>query len=1005
MRRLRLRLPAALVRLHTADAGWRDEATERAAEDGALALRSGLLASVPTQGDPAVVEAALAIAHQILAEHRPDDLVILVFPGLVETGDEGAREVRTPLIDDLEAQGPRVAPGQVYLTSHASWELESGWRLESAGAYRGPSGRELPLWKLVTPAERQPWRNPTLLGAARRRVERPELEDTVDGLRTGPGLVLTGPMGCGKTRLAHLAIRGEIALWARPWSRRSGGPSLASQLLDQIVHPVEGARPLVERADPPPRSAGWWDPARVGSEDEALALLRDLLASHRLPSTVQIVIEDAERLDGSGRRLVRELLRHQRLGDGLRVVVTTRGASGYDAWDLPEVRVGRFKNDEMTQLGMSLLDDLSMPPQVRAALLDASRGIPFALEESLVQLTRSKVVRRVYGNFFFSGGDLEDPEPSPRLIRHLEAECGRLGNSTPLRVMAHLESGIPIEELTESALGLAPDLPRDWYERYLEAELVDIEAAGLDQILNHACPLYRRAMNDSIPASSAESVRHLIGRQLAALGPGEDRWQAYALLAGTAEAIPVLLELARHPPPETPSGALFASLADELQAHREREGSEDLEMALLWQILPLARRTGKLHRLGDAIERALELSEGHPARRLALIALRAEKLLNDGRPRDAEVSLLEALEIAQETGDKRKAQLFVQLGKVLQRQHRYPEARKLFERLLPALDDETSRALEATCTFHLGNIALYERRLETALSLHRDSLNLRRELGLDKQIGSSLSALGTVHLELGDYPRALKTYQQAEEVLDLHGREGEVSYALLGQGRSLSRLGDYTAASHPFKRALEERSQRDDRMGEAIARLIVADNQLNLRQLDTALEEAKRAHYALTLTEATRQLGLAERLLGRIALGQRRYDDARQHLETAVNLHQRHGDIMAATFDRAWLLEASLAIADHRRIEELCSALEAVLETLRYPEGGEILDLRLHQGLEWLRQRGRDVDPEVSLRRAYGELMRKTEMLDADLRSPFLYQVADNRAILEAATRLAVDGS
>ena len=84
--------------------------------------------------------------------------------------------------------------------------------------------------------------------------------------------------------------------------------------------------------------------------------------------------------------------------------------------------------------------------------------------------------------------------------------------------------------------------------------------------------------------------------------------------------------------------------------------------------------------------------------------------------------------------------------------------------------------------------------------------------------GKSLTALGAVYLALGNYPSAFESYREAHELLEEHGAEDDVGFPLLGLGKVLNRLGDYTSASQPLKIALALREGKDEVTGEAVVK-------------------------------------------------------------------------------------------------------------------------------------------------------------------------------------------
>lgn len=446
---------------------------------------------------------------------------------------------------------------------------------------------------------------------------------------------------------------------------------------------------------------------------------------------------------------------------------------------------------------------------------------------------------------------------------------------------------------------------------------------------------------------------------------------------------------------------LLDEVARTLAEHRLDSADAATEYQLLWLLLPLARHTGKLPRFKAELDRALQLAGGRTDQLLALASLRAELETQEGRYAAAEQTLRSSLKLASEVDEDRKGALLVKLGRVLVHQERYEQAGELFAEVLPVVEHGGQAALAASCRFHLGNIALRQGRFAAATSHHRQGLAVRKGLGEPRALCSSLCALGAVSLAAGNYPQALTWFGQAETEARRGDELADLAYALYGLGRTCSRLGDYTGAAPRLRSSLDIRKRIGDKEGQAISLLAVAENTLRLGQPRKALEEAKEAAFHLSLLSPSGTVGDSERLLGDILVAQRKGNEARRHLQTALDRHEKQGDPTAMAFDRAALLRLHLDWPVREEMEPLIDAVVEYLEGHPYPDLGERLDFEVWHALEKLHQKGvqggRVAQRDKYLERAFKTVMRKTGYLDAGHRHRFLFQVPENDAILRAA--------
>ncbi len=1012
------RLPCAGLRVWWAE-GAAPVAHPLAVVPGVHELSPGFFAVAPLAGDAAVFDTALHLASS-LAETagEPTELRALVFPAEIRVSGRSVEAVSDFLVRDLEAAAPELTAPGVYLTSRAAKMLEHPQELITGGEYRGPSGKVLPL---VLAAGRQldtlPWRNRELFERRSEFAPRPELDAELTELARAPSAAVAGPLGCGKTRLVweHLARGESTFLWMRARSERAPEPSLGVQILAQILDPTSS-----QRADPRhpaslgdafddatrTRLASWRESTGLG-EAEALAGMVELIVDRvfgrgRRPLT--LVCDDAHQATREDSRFLLQLRQLPHLGSRFRLLVIGRRGPGWgkelDA--LPTLEVPPLRAEQMRRLADRVTAGLSLPSEVEERIVAASGGHPLAFEEGLLSLIHNRSLRRIYGSFFFGGDPSAGFLPSARLVRHVEAEVSRLGPGLPVQLLAAVRIPVPASELSAACSLLGEASGPGWEEPLLAAGLLTAAGSPWGPGLEFACPGYAAAFRHTLPDEIEGGMRKRLGELLAARGGrGEAQWSAYQLLAGSPEAVEPLLGAARSSfAAQIPREELLHALGEELHLLRGRGGNPKLELELLWRLLPLARRMGRLNQFAEDLSRGVDLATSEPSQLLALASLKAELDREAGRFQEAEATIQRALKAAAGGDQRRQGLLLIQLGRLFMRRSRFREARELFHNLETAMHRSGSSALAATCRFFLGNIALRQGRPTAAREHHEAALEERRRQNLLRPVGSSLSALGAVAIALGNYPLAIDYYSQARELLEQHGREGEESFALLGLARALARLGDYTGASQPVRRALALRVGRDDVAGEALARLAVAENFLDLGQPERSLEEARKAHFQLSMLSADLQLAEAEETLGKIRFRQRKLKDAKRHFSAALITRKQEADPLATGLCVAWLLETCIALEDAPGVQQQAADLKEIVTRLGDHDLIDILNFRLFRGLDWLSRAGHKVgDPLPFLRRAYEKVLSKAAHLDPEQRHRFLFQIPESQGILEAATR------
>jgi tetratricopeptide (TPR) repeat protein len=960
---LELRLPAAALRLWVEGSPALAQRLSTFTTHGAdvISAGTGLWVVVPSPGHPAVFDRAAALAGRLLgalaAEVGPGRVRALVLPVAVAGAPGTLRLVEDRLVEEIRARMPRLVPDVVHLTTHAALGLEGRFATAPSGQLDSKTGRVVPVVALGGPAADQPpWRNPSVLTRNPRWIPRLETSAALSELVSGPAARLTGPLGVGKTRLAWevLHAAGRTPVW-----RTNGAESPHRPLAELLA--AEARRPLwlvydgLESADP----ATWTEIAAV--------------------------------------------LARADLGRDLHALLVGRSATSWPgaAAALPELALSALEGEEWERFHTQLFHGLSLPPAVAERLAQGAAGHPFALEEALVHLVRDRQLRQVFGSFFFSGSESEVRfEPSARLRLHIEAEAARLGDPTPLRLAALAGAPVPPPELRAAAYALGGDASGlEWEKRFLAGGLIENEAGPWGDGVRPAFPALALALLEALPEAELERAKTTLGELLAARSTSaSELWAAWPLVAGTLEGARTALA-AVHARGGGSRQDQFTALRSELASAAERGADPGLELELLWALLPLARRVGRLHELEGAIGRGLALAERQPDRFVAIAAVAAELAHKEGRLRDAETVLRRALAVARDVDDRRKELLVVELGRVLVLLGRKLEARDLFENTRRLAEKAGRHGVAAQCLFLLGNLAFHELDFVASRQLHEHALGYRKRSKLHSATSASLAALGAVAYAEGNFPEAIARYEEARASLEGESAEIEESWALLGLGRALARLGDAAGALPVLRRALALREGRDDSRGEAIARAAVAEALLRLGQLEAAHAEARKAHFALALLPESEARAEAERVLGEIVLRQRRPAEAGAHFAEAERLFRAVGNDLALPEVLADRLEVALAIG---RIEAVRQAWNALADERRRRPSlpfGAISDFQLFHAGDWLRKKGQEVeDPLPFLERAYAELMRETAFLAPELRQRFLFQVPVHQAIVDAAT-------
>jgi len=150
-----------------------------------------------------------------------------------------------------------------------------------------------------------------------------------------------------------------------------------------------------------------------------------------------------------------------------------------------------------------------------------------------------------------------------------------------------------------------------------------------------------------------------------------------------------------------------------------------------------------------------------------------------------------ALEIAEERGDRRVTGLArMGLGDVAATEHRFEEARQAYEeveRIFREIDDQ--RCIAATMT-NRGNLLWTMNLLDEALADHERAQRIYAAIGDQRGVAWSVTNIGRITAQRGEYDRALPNLSQALSAYEELGDRGGSAEALEGIAQVAFGLND-----------------------------------------------------------------------------------------------------------------------------------------------------------------------------------------------------------------------
>ncbi len=352
-----------------------------------------------------------------------------------------------------------------------------------------------------------------------------ELARASSALRAGGGVVLVGPAGVGKTRLARELLAGAARRGRRV--RWIGATAAASAVPLGVFAPLAG-----DSAG----SGGSTGSGGAGTGPAELGQLTTAAAMVRRDSDI-LAVDDAHLLDDVSAALLHHLAAERAAG----LVITVR--LGEPA---PDAVTALWKDDLLERLDVSPLTG----PDI-AELLESALGGPFepASHQRLFAATQGNVLwlrhlvrgEHMAGRLSDSSGVWRwggEPTITPALADLIDSAIGLL--SEPMaRLLALLALGEPLEvDVLASLVG------SEAVEQAEQRRLAVVDTSGRRLRVRLAHPLYGEAMRSRIGSLRARHLRGELATALAATGArrtGDPLRRAVLILDSDLPVDPALL--------------------------------------------------------------------------------------------------------------------------------------------------------------------------------------------------------------------------------------------------------------------------------------------------------------------------------------------------------------------------------------------------------------------------------------------------------------------------------
>mgnify|MGYP001813417890 CR=1 FL=1 len=291
--------------------------------------------------------------------------------------------------------------------------------------------------------------------------------------------------------------------------------------------------------------------------------------------------------------------------------------------------------------------------------------------------------------------------------------------------------------------------------------------------------------------------------------------------------------------------------------------------------------------------------------------------------------------IAEEVGDlELLSEVLGELAGVRLEQGRNAEAEAIFIRVAElALELGQSRQ-HHTMLHNLASSYAVRLAYQDALDTHRRALTFARKAGLDDKELSSLIAVASIHLRLGDPERASRRFVEVVELAEERGDRRREAWALRELGQAQVELGLSDEARRSYERSLKLRREIGETRGVGIVINQLAGLERKLGNLDRALELYLEANAVATELGDPVGIAVTSTNVARVLVETGHPVEAHRRLAESLETYTELGLDRQKLSTLRTMAEASLDLGKFGRGRDECLLALELLETIR----GELAD-------------------------------------------------------------------
>lgn len=256
-----------------------------------------------------------------------------------------------------------------------------------------------------------------------------------------------------------------------------------------------------------------------------------------------------------------------------------------------------------------------------------------------------------------------------------------------------------------------------------------------------------------------------------------------------------------------------------------------------------------------------------------------------------------------------------------------------FRQALPHHTKANNKLGLAKTSYNLGNVIYTAGKIDSSIVLFNSSMKLYEELEIWSKLERGAYAIGRIHLNQGEYLKALEQFDKGLDIINTYKSDGELAKLLIIKADALKALGEIPEAMRNYELALDFSEKKGDTQNQAHTLNRISSINTLIGEYDKAIEISKRA---ISLSDQASDITIFDTSYSSLAnalAGKGEYEESTAILEKSLELAIQNNNVKSKGIYFSGIGENHLALGNLMEAKHFFNQAISNYENIDYSGG------------------------------------------------------------------------